>query len=95
MAVNGGNYSYPLDPTWTANALIAVTNFYRVVEDAYEVGINKQEVLDSYRKFKEVVSTKAMEKQLGRDFAKASGYQIYDVVKAAKEATKVRIKLEG
>lgn len=38
MAINGGNYSYPLDPTWTAEELIAVTNFYRVVEDAYETG---------------------------------------------------------
>ncbi|MFR5023707.1 MAG: UPF0223 family protein, partial [Limosilactobacillus fermentum] len=57
MAINGGNYSYPLDPTWTAEELIAVTNFYRVVEDAYETGVRWQRVLDCYQAFKKVVPT--------------------------------------
>ncbi|MBE4709481.1 UNVERIFIED_CONTAM: hypothetical protein DV033_02165 [Limosilactobacillus fermentum] len=95
MAINGGNYSYPLDPTWTAEELIAVTNFYRVVEDAYETGGRRQRVLDCYQAFKKVVPTKVQEKQLGRDFYRVSGYQCYDVVKAAKETTKGQLKIGG
>ena len=67
---------------------------FRAVEDAYEVGINRQQVMDCYRKFKMVVSAKSEEKRLGREFAKATGgYQLYDVVKAAREQKAGQIKL--
>ena len=40
----------------------------RAVEDAYEVGINRQELLKRYWAFKQIVNSKAEEKQIGRDF---------------------------
>lgn len=90
----GGNYEYPLDQTWTMDEMVAVTTMYRVVEDAYEVGVRSTTVLDAYRAFKQVASSKAYEKQLGREFYQASGYQIYEVVKAAQTTTAKQIKLE-
>lgn len=88
------NYSYPLDPSWSTAEIEAVIAMFRAVEDAYEVGINRQQVMDCYRKFKMVVSAKSEEKRLGREFAKATGgYQLYDVVKAAREQKAGQIKL--
>lgn len=89
------NYSYPLDPSWSTAEIVTVVKMLRCVEDAYETGVSRQQVLSSYRKFKEVVPTKAGEKQLGRQFAKSSGgYQLYDVIKAANNTSAKRIKLE-
>ncbi|WP_295746124.1 UPF0223 family protein [uncultured Limosilactobacillus sp.] len=88
------NYSYPLDPSWSTAEIVTVIKMLRTVEDAYEVGTTTERVLTDYRHFKEVVSTKAGEKQLGRKFAKLSGYQLYDVVQAAKNATGKKVKLE-
>ncbi|WP_283575513.1 UPF0223 family protein [Limosilactobacillus pulli] len=88
------NYSYPLDPSWSTAEIETVIAMFRAVEDAYEVGINRQQVMDCYRKFKMVVSAKSEEKCLGREFAKATGgYQLYDVVKAAREQKAGQIKL--
>ena len=88
------NYSYPLDPSWSTAEIEPVIAMFRAVEDAYEVGINRQQVMDCYRKFKMVVSAKSEEKRLGREFAKATGgYQLYDVVKAAREQKAGQIKL--
>ena len=88
------NYSYPLDPSWSTAEIETVIAMFRAVEDAYEVGINRQQVMDCYRKFKMVVSAKSEEKRLGREFAKATGgYQLYDVVKAAREQKSGQIKL--
>lgn len=89
------NYSYPLDPSWTTAEMEQVIAMLRVVEDAYEVGINRQIVLDRYRDFKKVVPSKMEEKQLGREFAQSSGYVLYDVVKAAQNSTAKKIKLAG
>lgn len=88
------SYSYPLDPSWSTEEIVTVVNMLRTVEDAYETGVNRNKVLVNYRQFKAVVPTKAGEKRLGRQFAKLSGYQLYDVVQAARESTKNRIKLE-
>lgn len=88
------NYSYPLDPSWSTAEIETVIAMFRAVEDAYEVSINRQQVMDCYRKFKMVVSAKSEEKRLGREFAKATGgYQLYDVVKAAREQKAGQIKL--
>ncbi|MDD6454511.1 MAG: UPF0223 family protein [Lactobacillus sp.] len=88
------NYSYPLDPSWSTAEIETVIAMFRAVEDAYEVGINRQQVMDCYRKFKMVVSAKSEEKRLGREFAKVTGgYQLYDVVKAAREQKAGQIKL--
>ncbi len=88
------NYSYPLDPSWSTAEIETVIAMFRAVEDAYEVGINRQQVMDCYRKFKTVVAAKSEEKRLGREFAKATGgYQLYDVVKTAREQKAGQIKL--
>ena len=93
--MNSQNYSYPLDPSWTTKEMETVIAMFRAVEDAYEVGIDRDKILDCYRAFKQVVPSMAEEKQLGREFEKNSGYVLYRVVKAAQESTDKRIKMVG
>ena len=66
------NYSYPLDPGWSTAEIETVIAMFRVVEDAYETGINQQ-IMDCYRDFKNVVPAKSEEKRLGKEFAKVTG----------------------
>ncbi len=88
------NYQYPLDFEWTKAEMIQVTTFYQLVEDAYEHGVDRDNLLAAYRGFKKVVPDKATEKQLGRDFEEVSGYSLYKVVKAAREGSRQKIRVQ-
>ena len=89
------NYSYPLNPSWSITEMETVIAMLRAVEDAYEVGINREELLKRYRAFKQIVNSKAEEKQIGRDFERNSGYVLYQVVKAAQDSDAKKIKMAG
>ncbi|HFI0303820.1 UPF0223 family protein [Streptococcus suis] len=87
------NYSYPLDFSWSTEEISSVLSFLNQVELAYEKGADAGQVLTAYRAFKEVVPSKAQEKQIDRDFEDVSGYSSYRVVKAAQERQKGVVKL--
>ena len=89
------NYSYPLNPSWSTAEMETVIAMLRAVEDAYEVGINREELLKRYRAFKQIVNSKAEEKQIGRDFERESGYVLYRVVKQAQGSDARIIKMAG
>lgn len=93
--MKGQNYAYPLDSDWSISEMETVIAFWRAVEDAYEAGIGRQVFLDRYRDFKTVVSSKMGEKQLWRQFAQASGYETYPVLKRARESQAKFIKMVG
>ncbi|WP_283587876.1 UPF0223 family protein [Limosilactobacillus viscerum] len=88
-------YSYPLDPEWTTDEITTVINFFRAVEDAYEVGISRDKFLSCYRAFQGVAGSKMGEKRLGRQFADASGYEFYPLVKLAQNSASKTIKMVG
>lgn len=90
------NYEYPLDYTWTHEEMATVIAMFNVVEKAYEGGVLKTDVLQAYKKFKEVVKSIAHEKQIGRDFERVSGYVLYRVVKLASDNDgKKMLKMES
>lgn len=89
------NYSYPLNPSWSTAEMETVIAMLRAVEDAYEVGISREELLKRYRAFKQIVNSKAEEKQIGRDFEHESGYVLYRVVKQAQGSDARTIKMVG
>ena len=57
------NYHYPLDLDWTTAEKIKVTTFYALVEDAYEHGVDRDNLLAAYKGFKQVVPDKGTERQ--------------------------------
>ena len=82
------NYSYPLDLSWSTEELASVLSFLNDVEQAYEAKIAAEKILASYQLFKKIVTSKAEEKRIGREFEIASGYSLYRAVQAAKQKEK-------
>lgn len=78
-------YSYPLNPDWTTEEMIAVVAFFEAVEAAYEKGILREKLMEKYNVFKKIVPSQGEEKSICRDYEKACGYVPYKVVKLAKQ----------
>lgn len=87
------NFAYPLDSTWDTAEIIKVTNFYSLVADAYEIGVDRQKLLAAYQDFKQIVPMKFEEKQLDNELSNISGYSIYNAIKTAREAATSTIKV--
>jgi uncharacterized protein YktA (UPF0223 family) len=79
-------YQYPIDHEWSTQEIVDVILFFECVEKAYESGINRDDLLQAYRRFKEIVPSKAQEKQVCGEFEEQSGYSPYRTVKAGQEA---------
>lgn len=88
-------YEYPLDLSWTTQEMVAVTDLWSAVEEAYETTIEAEHFLTIYRKFKQVVPSIGEEKRLGKKFQQLSGYSLYQVVQQAKKQKLGKIKLGG
>ncbi|WP_429971230.1 UPF0223 family protein [Fructilactobacillus sp. Tb1] len=85
------NYAYPIVEDWSMEELIDVTEFFRNIERAYdEHGINRQKLMDSFRRFQEINPSRTEQNKLRRDFEQDSGLDIYQVLKNAKEHPKTK-----
>ncbi|MFF2445999.1 UPF0223 family protein [Neobacillus sp. NPDC058068] len=80
-------YQYPIDYNWSTDEIVDVIKFFEAIEKAYEKGIDREEVMNVYRRFKEIVPSKAEEKTICGEFEEMSGYSSYRTVKKAKEAS--------
>lgn len=88
------NYSYPLNSDWNQDDIVKVIALYNAVETAYEHGIKREDFLQKYRAFQQVVPMKMEQKRLDKDFEFESGYSIYQVFKQSQKTKnngKVRI----
>lgn len=88
-----GNYSYPLNPSWSTEEITTVLHFLSQVEKAYESKVDRDQLLQVYKAFKTVVPGKAPEKQLDKAFEEVSGFSTYQAVKAAKAKDKGFVSL--
>lgn len=92
---NKMEYSYPILPDWSTQEIIDVVKFFEAIEKAYEQGILREELIAKYRRFKEIVPSKAEEKTLFKQFEEVSGYVSYNAIKLAKQLEDgQRIKLK-
>jgi uncharacterized protein YktA (UPF0223 family) len=80
-------YQYPIDYSWKTDEIVDVIKFYQCIEMAYEKGIDRDELLAVYRRFKEIVPSKAEEKKLCGEFEEISGYSSYKTIQKVKDAT--------
>jgi uncharacterized protein YktA (UPF0223 family) len=88
------DYQYPISIDWSTEETVDVIKFYECVENAYEKGIDHSQLMKAYRRFKEIVPSKAEEKTIGNEFEEVSGYSIYRVIKKAKDSEEsVAIKM--
>lgn len=79
-------YQYPIDYHWSTDEIVDVINFYEAVEKAFENGIERDALMNAYRRFKEIVPSKAQEKSITAEFEEVSGYSAFQTIKKAKEA---------
>lgn len=87
-------YQYPIDIDWSTEEIVDVIAFFEAVERVYENGLNRDEFMAKYRRFKEIVPSIAGEKKVDKEFEEVSGYSSYRAVQAAKKAeagTKVKL----
>ncbi|GMB08608.1 uncharacterized protein YktA (UPF0223 family) [Thermolongibacillus altinsuensis] len=80
-------YAYPVHYDWSAQEIIDVTKFFKGIEQAYEKGIERQELMKLYRRFKEIVPSKVEEKKLCDEFEQVSGYSSYRTIQKAKASS--------
>ena len=83
------DYQYPILIDWSTEETVDVIAFFECIEKAYEKGIDRSELMDAYRRFKEIVPSKAEEKKICNEFEEVSGYSSYRVVKKAKDSEDV------
>jgi uncharacterized protein YktA (UPF0223 family) len=80
-------YQYPIDYNWSTEEIVDVIKFFETIESAYEKGIERDVVMNMYRRFKEIVPSKAEEKKICGEFEEISGYSSYRTIKKAKESS--------
>ncbi|WP_312469127.1 UPF0223 family protein [Neobacillus sp.] len=79
-------YQYPIDYNWSTDEIVDVIKFFEAIEKAYEKGIERDELMQAYRRFKEIVPSKAEEKTICGEFEEISGYSSYRTIKKVKDA---------
>lgn len=77
-------YQYPLDLDWTNNEMMDVVNFFNQIEKYYESSVKRDQLMEAYKAFKNVVPSKSEEKHLFKSFEKSSGYNSYQVIQQVK-----------
>jgi uncharacterized protein YktA (UPF0223 family) len=80
-------YQYPIDYSWSTDEIVDVIKFFEAIEKAYEKGIERDELMKVYRRFKEIVPSIAEEKTVCGEFEEISGYSSYRTIKKAKESS--------
>ncbi|KAB2337359.1 UPF0223 family protein [Cytobacillus depressus] len=78
-------YQYPIDPDWSTEEIIDVIHYFQQVEEAYGKGVNREQFLNAYRRFKEIVPGKAQERNICNEFEEVSGFSAYRTLKMVKE----------
>ncbi|TQS75698.1 UPF0223 family protein [Ornithinibacillus gellani] len=87
------NYSYPIDASWTKQEVIDMVRFFSLIETAYENRVERNSLLQAYRRLKEIVPGKSEEKQLFNAFEQESGYSSYHTIKKARNTEQQYISM--
>ncbi len=83
------DYQYPISLDWSTDEVVDVITFFECVEMAYEKGVAREQIMKAYKRFKEIVPSKAEEKQVCGEFEETSGYSAYRVIQKAKQNTEL------
>ncbi|WP_096199196.1 UPF0223 family protein [Bacillus sp. FJAT-45350] len=76
----------PISLDWSKEEVIDVMEFFQGIEKVYSKGLERDRLMNLYRRFKEIVPSKSEEKQIFNQFDSDSGLSCYHAVKKAKES---------
>ncbi len=82
---------YPISIEWSKEEVIKVVTFFQLIEQAYEGGANKDQIVNAYYAFKDVVPSKSEEKQIFKQFDQETGYSTFHAVKEARETERDKV----
>jgi uncharacterized protein YktA (UPF0223 family) len=85
------DYQYPISLDWSTDETVSVITFFECIEKAYEKGIDRSRLMTAYRRFKEIIPSKAEEKKICNEFEEVSGYSSYRVLKKAKDSEEIQL----
>lgn len=88
------NYTYPIDPEWSNDKLLAVMQIFTDVEDAYENKLSVTTFQNDWAKYLQFVPSKMEQKTIDREFKQLTDYSIYRVSQAVNQAKTKTIKME-
>jgi uncharacterized protein YktA (UPF0223 family) len=75
-------YTYPIDyDQFTTEEIIVIVEFLAMIEDANQGHVDPHVLSNKHKKFRSVINSISLEKQIDREFEKASGYSIYKTLK--------------
>lgn len=89
------NYTYPIDPEWSNDKLLAVMKIFTDVEDAYENKIVVATFQKDWSNYINFVPSKMEQKTIDREFKQLTDYSIYRVTQAVAQAKTKTIKMEN
>ncbi|AUJ30032.1 MAG: UPF0223 family protein [Liquorilactobacillus hordei] len=75
------NFEYPLLPEWSTNEIVAVTDFYQIVEKLYTAKVEREDFLKKYQAYQKAVPMKMNQKKIDRAFCDETGMSIYQATK--------------
>jgi len=78
-------YTYPIDyDLYTTEEIIIIVDFLSWIEEASKRKVDPIILSKKHVDYRKVINSIAMEKQIDRDFEKASGISIYKTLKKYK-----------
>lgn len=78
-------YSYPIDyDQFTTEEIVVIVEFLALIEEANTKRLDPHVLSSHHAKFRKVVNSLSLEKQIDRQFQKASGFSIYKTLKQYK-----------
>ncbi|WYP25109.1 UPF0223 family protein [Alkalihalobacillus sp. FSL W8-0930] len=86
----------PISLDWSKEEVVDVIHFFQGVEEAYQKsGISRNDLMNRYRRFKEIVPSKSEEKQLCKEFEEEAEANVscYRTVQKAKAGESDRVRM--
>lgn len=67
---------------FTTEEIVKIFNFFSLISRTKHQRVNKTELLDGYKEFKNIINNKSLQKQYERKFEKVTGISIYQLMKS-------------
>lgn len=78
-------YSYPIDyELFTTEEILDIVEFLNLIEAANDQKKVPENIQKAYKRYRSIINSQSIEKQIDRDFEKLSGYSIYNTMKKIK-----------
>ena len=76
-------YDFEIDyDLFNTEEIVKIFNFFGLILKNAKHPVNKKELLDSYREYRNILNNKTLEKQYDKNFEKKTGISIYKTIQS-------------